>query len=166
MFALLGYTHLHFHFKIIRYVIVITKIVIPDAFWGSQENFKLIMKSGLSLWTFNNCLQPLAIKELVISRRFESLTLHNVVQGFSTSACDWLMPPGSGANQMRVPATDFFKRRELLEDFLYWYFDSFVLSLLKVNNALFVSLGFIIVSGHLLYHRLVSISTTNAILSS
>lgn len=30
--------------------------------------------------------------------------------------------------------SDSLKRRELLEDFLFWYFDSFVLSLLKVGS--------------------------------
>ena len=55
-------------------------------------------------------------------RRYESLSLHHVVQGFSTSACEWLMPPGPGARQIRVPVSDALKRRELLEDFLFWYF--------------------------------------------
>ncbi|KAK0223292.1 hypothetical protein IW262DRAFT_814466 [Armillaria fumosa] len=43
------------------------------------------------------------------------------------------MPSGRGEKQTRVSVSDATKRRELLEDFLYWYFDSFVLSLLKVS---------------------------------
>ncbi len=43
------------------------------------------------------------------------------------------MPPGSGEKQTRISVSDAAKRRELLEDFLYWYFDSFVLPLLKVS---------------------------------
>ena len=36
------------------------------------------------------------------------------------------------SKQTRVPVTDTLKRREVLEEFLFWYFDSFVLPLLKV----------------------------------
>src|SRR5437868_11525504 len=55
------------------------------------------------------------------------------MQGFSNSECDWLSP--SNTDQVRVPVTDTMKRRELLEDFLYWFFDSFVLSLLQVSKV-------------------------------
>ena len=74
------------------------------------------------------------IKELITARRYETLTLHHVLQGFMTSECDWLMPPGGGAlKQHRVSVTDTLKRRELLEEFLFWYFDSFLFPLLKVR---------------------------------
>ncbi|KAG6855773.1 hypothetical protein H0H87_010982 [Tephrocybe sp. NHM501043] len=56
------------------------------------------------------------------------------IKGFSTSACDWLMPPSKPARQQaRVSVSDALKRRELLEEFIFWYFDSFVSSLLKTN---------------------------------
>lgn len=67
-------------------------------------------------------------------RRYETLTLHRVLQHFSTSACDWLAPATAGGlEQTRVSVSDSLKRRELLEDFLFWYFDSFVVPLLKVR---------------------------------
>jgi telomerase reverse transcriptase len=73
------------------------------------------------------------VKIFICSRRYETLTLHRILQGFSISACDWLFPPGGGARkQSRVSVSDALKRRELLEEFLFWYFDSFVLPLLKV----------------------------------
>jgi len=77
------------------------------------------------------------VKDFIACRRFESLTLHHILQGFSTSACEWLMPPGRAAqHQSRVSVSDALKRRELLEDFLFWYFDSFLLPLLKVRIPL------------------------------
>jgi len=61
------------------------------------------------------------------------MTLHHILQGFSTSDCDWLMPPGQATQrQSRVSVTDALKRRELLEEFIFWYFTSFLLQLLKV----------------------------------
>lgn len=77
---------------------------------------------------------PVDIKTFISCRRYENMTLHNILQGFSTSACEWLMPPGEAAKkQSRVPVTDALKRRELLEEFVYWYFSSFLLPLLKVS---------------------------------
>jgi hypothetical protein len=40
------------------------------------------------------------------------------------------MPSGS---HNRVSVTDALKRRELLEEFLWWYFDGFLIPLLKVG---------------------------------
>ena len=77
------------------------------------------------------------VKEFIVVRRFETVTLHRVLQGFSTTACDWLIPPGiPGCHHGRVPVTDSLKRRELLEDFMFWYFDSFVIPLIKVRERL------------------------------
>ncbi|KAF5367406.1 hypothetical protein D9758_003636 [Tetrapyrgos nigripes] len=104
--------------EVYRYVVLVTNAVIPKRFWGSEANFKLICKH---------------IKLFISCRRFETLTLHTVLQGFSTSACEWLMPPGDGNKQHRVNASDQLKRRELLEDFIYWFFDSFVLALLRTT---------------------------------
>ncbi len=75
------------------------------------------------------------VKGFITGRRYETLTLHNVMQGFSTADCDWLIPPGPGAkNQYRVSVSDALKRKELLEEFLFWFFDSFVSPLIKVNK--------------------------------
>jgi telomerase reverse transcriptase len=75
----------------------------------------------------------LDIKEMVAGRRYETLTLHYILQGFMISECDWLIPPGDSAlKQRRVSVTDSLKRRELLEEFLFWYFDSFLFQLLRV----------------------------------
>ncbi|CAK5268459.1 unnamed protein product [Mycena citricolor] len=104
--------------EVYRYVILVSKAVIPKTFWGTEENFKHLCRH---------------VKRFIACRRYESLSLHGIVQGFSTSACDWLMPPGSGTQQKRVPVTDALKRRQLLEDFLFWYFDSFLLPLLRTT---------------------------------
>lgn len=72
--------------------------------------------------------------EFISCRRYETLSLHYILQKFSTADCDWLMPPGPGARQQaRVSVSDALKRRELMEDFLFWYFGSFVLPLLRVR---------------------------------
>ena len=73
---------------------------------------------------------------MIVMRRYETTTVHNVLQGFRTADCDWLMPHTPGAlKQARVSVTDALKRRELLEEFVLWYFDGFLIPLLKVRLA-------------------------------
>ena len=73
---------------------------------------------------------------MIVMRRYETTTVHNVLQGFRTADCDWLAPHTPGAlKQARVSVTDALKRRELLEDFVLWYFDGFLIPLLKVRYS-------------------------------
>ncbi|KAF7374776.1 Telomerase reverse transcriptase [Mycena sanguinolenta] len=123
------------HIEVYRFAVLISKAVIPKAFWGSESNFKHVLRH---------------VKTFITCRRYESLSLHHIVQGFSTSDCEWLMPPGTGARQMRVPVSDALKRRELLEDFLFWYFDSFLLPLLKTTFYVTESSA---LRNHVLYFR-------------
>lgn len=121
--------------KVYRYVALVTRTVIPQAFWGSENNLKVILQcKGINLLKGITLISILDVEKLVHCRRFETLTLHNVLQGFSTTDCDWLMPPGTAVHkQTRVSVSDALKRRELLEEFIFWYFDSFVSHLLKVS---------------------------------
>ena len=82
------------------------------------------------------------IKHIITARRYETLTVHAVLQEFQLSDCEWLMPHTPGAlKQSRVSVTDSLKRRELLEEFFLWYFDSFLIPLLKVQLQPFSSYG-------------------------
>lgn len=68
-------------------------------------------------------------------RRYETFTLHSVLQGFCTSDCDWLAPDTPGAQkQSRVSVTDSLKRLELVQEFLFWYFDSFLTPLIRASH--------------------------------
>jgi telomerase reverse transcriptase len=73
------------------------------------------------------------VEQFISNRKHESLSLHYVIQGFRTSDCEWLASPGKASQNYRTPVSDANKRRELLEDFLFWYFDGFVLPLLKAR---------------------------------
>ncbi len=62
--------------------------------------------------------------------------LHHVLQNFRTSECDsWLGGPSRAsvrADGQRRSVSDGLKRRELLEEFMYWFYESFAIPLLKV----------------------------------
>ncbi|GAA5958254.1 hypothetical protein JCM10213_002618 [Rhodosporidiobolus nylandii] len=112
-------------FEVEGYVLDVVDQVIPRAFWGSASNSKLI-KSRISAF--------------IRQRRWESTSVHALLQSFSVLDCDWLAPPSSSnkENRQQKPnSTDLEKRQELLADFLFWFFDGFVVDL--VRTAFYVT---------------------------
>ncbi|KAG8817520.1 hypothetical protein FRC17_011196, partial [Serendipita sp. 399] len=101
--------------EVTRFALKVTSEVIPKAFWGTDENFRHISKR---------------IAEFIECRRYENLTLHGLLQNLQLSKFDWAFLPRSNENAAR-PLSDTMKGRELVEEFLYWYFDSFLIPLLK-----------------------------------
>ena len=101
-------------------------------------------------------------------RRYETFTLHNVLQRFRTSDCDWLASDSMGAQkQARVSVTDSIKRLELIQEFMFWYFDSFLIPLIRVRAAQSLSLSAFQSSTHpdkLLRHRVIRIPEQSALL--
>jgi telomerase reverse transcriptase len=56
------------------------------------------------------------------------------MQGLSTMSCKW-SASGNANNTTspHIPVSDSLKRRELLEEFIVWYFGSFVAPLLRAR---------------------------------
>lgn len=99
------------------------------------------------------------VKSFITSRRYETTTIHNILQGFSITECDWLAPDRA---QPRVTLTDALKRRELLQEFLFWYFDSFLIPLLRVSEGVASEERFRtdpLLIDHFLHHRILSVPT-------
>ncbi|CEQ41347.1 SPOSA6832_03072 [Sporobolomyces salmonicolor] len=120
---LAGYACLSYEVE--RYVQAVVQEVIPRDFWGSAANFKLVQKN---------------IATFLRLRRYETLSIHAILQGFALLDCDWLRPDSSSRQKnfsQRPNALDFEKRRELLAEFLFWFFDGFVTEL--VRTAFYVT---------------------------
>jgi telomerase reverse transcriptase len=62
------------------------------------------------------------------------MSLYEIIRGLSTSNCKWTAP--SNASTTHIPVSDNLKRRELLEEFIVWYFGSFVAPLLRVSDTI------------------------------
>ncbi|GAA5915420.1 hypothetical protein JCM6882_001418 [Rhodosporidiobolus microsporus] len=106
-------------YEVESYVLNVVEQVIPRALWGSTANAKLI-KSHVS--------------SFIRLRRFESTSLHALLQGFAILDCAWLAPPSAShasTQQHKPNALDMEKRREVLSDFLFWFFDSFIIDLIR-----------------------------------
>jgi telomerase reverse transcriptase len=112
-------------------------MVIPKAWWGSEHNRRVILKGSVFTSSLLHTERRIAVKQFIHSRRLETLTLHGVLQGFRSSDCDWLLPSKDTARNQRATASDSLKQRQLLEQFIYWYFDGFVIPLIRVRPILF-----------------------------
>ncbi|KAL1918651.1 uncharacterized protein VTP21DRAFT_2673 [Calcarisporiella thermophila] len=95
----------------------VVRRVIPNDFWGCEENWNVIAS---------------AIDRFVRIRRFETISLHQVIQGFQINKCSWLDPDEINSTR-HIPPTETRKRREILYEFIFWLFDSFIMALIRTN---------------------------------
>jgi hypothetical protein len=72
------------------------------------------------------------VDRFVSLRRFETFTLHYVVQGFCMTDCRWL-EPDRFVKDSRLSVGDARKRQELVEEFIWWLFEGLLIPLLKVR---------------------------------
>ncbi|KAF7196012.1 Telomerase reverse transcriptase [Pseudocercospora fuligena] len=93
--------------------------VFPARLWGDHEvrrqNVKIIHRN---------------IDRFVRLRRYESLSLHDVLQGLQLGQISWLMPPNV-AKTHRMSLSDFSKRKELMAELIYFVFDSYLMPLIR-----------------------------------
>lgn len=133
------------HLKVCRFATSVIKKVIPMGFFGSESNRKLILRrmsrptfppshvEASPLTSFSSFRPYPEVETFITLRRFESLSLHSVLQGFSLAECTWLESDNFKQGD-RVSAPDSAKRTEILHEFIYWIFDSFLIPLLKVRT--------------------------------
>ncbi|KAF9692635.1 hypothetical protein EKO04_009418 [Ascochyta lentis] len=91
--------------------------VIPRRFWGDDENKRTFMHY---------------IDQFVNLRKFETLTLHQVTQELQITSLAWLRLPGQDETT-KLARSDFEKRKEIFQEFVYWVFDSFLIPLIRSN---------------------------------
>lgn len=95
--------------------------VFPDELWGTEV-------AG----SYNKRILMRMVDKFVRLRRYETMTLHDVLQGFRISEISWLAAHAD-ILRSKLSKTDFMKRRELMAELLYYLFDSFLIPLLRSN---------------------------------
>ncbi|KAK0344893.1 Telomerase reverse transcriptase [Friedmanniomyces endolithicus] len=93
--------------------------VFPNALWGST-----------AAGAHNRTLLLRKVDQFVRLRRYETMSVHDVLQGVKIRDVDWLAPP-SLDNHSNLSSTDFSKRGELMAEVLYYLFDSFLIPLIR-----------------------------------
>ncbi|KAJ8127025.1 hypothetical protein O1611_g6612 [Lasiodiplodia mahajangana] len=98
----------------------VLKKVIPREFWGDG-----------SIADHNERRFLDKVDIFISLRRFESMSLYEVTQGMKITDIEWLASPRLMANKTSL--TDFQKRRELFDEFMYFLFDSILIPLIRNN---------------------------------
>ena len=71
-----------------------------------------------------------SIDRFVHLRRFETLSLHDLMLSISVKDLAWLTPPKADSNT-NMSGTDFAQRREIMAELLYYVFDSWLIPLIR-----------------------------------
>ncbi|PSK43718.1 hypothetical protein B9Z65_7232 [Elsinoe australis] len=91
--------------------------VFPSALWGDPHNHSHLLKS---------------ITHFISLRRYESLTLHTILQHLHLTSISWLCPP-SHSSTSRLSRPERNRRLHLLSQLLYYTIDSYLVPLLSTN---------------------------------
>ncbi|KAI7675364.1 hypothetical protein KC318_g994, partial [Hortaea werneckii] len=89
--------------------------VFPEELWGGLANRRIMLRN---------------VDSFVRMRRYESMSVHDVLQPLQITDIDWLVPPGTQPTA-RLSSTDYAKRKELMAELLYYVFDSFLIPLIR-----------------------------------
>ncbi len=93
--------------------------VFPTDLWGSGDtglrNQRIIMHN---------------VDKFVRLRRFENLSVHDVLQNITHEVIPWLSLTNGGSGS-KMSRTDFEKRRELMAELAYYLLDSFLMPLIR-----------------------------------
>jgi telomerase reverse transcriptase len=82
--------------------------------------------------THNHSHFMACIDRFIRMRRFESLSLHEVVQGMKLACVPWLCPPEI-EKSAKMSQSDYRKRLEIFLELLYYLFDSLLIPLVRSN---------------------------------
>lgn len=96
---------------------VLSKII-PDQFWGEGETQAHNKEAALK-----------KVDHFIQLRRFESVSLHEIMQDLKITDISWLQPPG--LRDQKPSKTDAAKRHEIFHEFLYYVFDSLLIPLIR-----------------------------------
>eukprot|EP00898_Chlorokybus_atmophyticus_P005135 jgi/Chlat1/5622/Chrsp369S09002 len=101
--------------SVAAFVCSVLNCILPPELLGSQHNKGILFT---------------AVRRFVALRRFEQLSLHQVMQGLKVSHVPWLVLPGQ---RTRVPASCHVFRQRQLQALVYWLLSGIVVPLLRAH---------------------------------
>ncbi|KAG5956075.1 hypothetical protein E4U58_006763 [Claviceps cyperi] len=95
--------------------------IIPNDFWGEGQ-----------IMEHNKAVILRQVDTFIRLRRFESISLHDIMQGLKIADIPWLQPPELRGSQ-KASQSDTKKRHEIFHEVVYFVFDSLLMPLIKSN---------------------------------
>lgn len=108
------------HNSVALFCRAVLSTIIPLSFWGLGEEGKC-----------NRRIFEEKLRHFIALRRFESMSLHEVLHGFKLQHVPWLQSPATAGQKVCQAETK--KRNELFAEFVYFVFDSLLIPLLRNN---------------------------------
>ncbi|KAG6228390.1 hypothetical protein E4U26_001037 [Claviceps purpurea] len=95
--------------------------IMPNDFWGEDQ-----------IMEHNKAAILRQVDTFIRLRRFESISLHDIMQGLKIADIPWLQPPELRGSQ-KASQSDTKKRQEIFHEVVYFVFDSLLMPLIKSN---------------------------------
>ncbi|CAO0803249.1 unnamed protein product [Mucor circinelloides] len=100
------------HHEVFEFIKELIRRTFPIEFWGSKHNLDIIYR---------------VIKHFISRRKSEKLSMTEILHEFKILDCKWLAP----SHKQRVVPSDLQKRKTILQQAFYWFFNDFVAPTLK-----------------------------------
>ncbi|WBW70543.1 telomerase reverse transcriptase 1 protein Trt1 [Schizosaccharomyces osmophilus] len=88
--------------------------VFPKCVWGTTHIFNIVMRKLLIFLQLT---------------RFETITLHYIMHNIPIRSIPWIRLGENDSKKLCL--SDFEKRKQIFSEFMYWFFNTFVISLLQ-----------------------------------
>lgn len=72
------------------------------------------------------------IRKIVLGKRYETFSMHHMLQGIAPDQVPWLSSSPEASS--RINASENVKRRQLVEELLFWLYDGFLIPLIRVRH--------------------------------
>ena len=94
----------------------VVRYIFPREIWGSEHNESIILRS---------------VKLFIKLKKYETLTMHTIMQGIRINDIQWAKLDRTDNSCLKFPVGDYKKRRGMNQDLVFWFFDSFLCTLLQ-----------------------------------
>lgn len=101
----------------------VMRTVFPRSFFGDP---------GTDAAAHNETHVNVFVDNFISLRKFESLALHDLLEGLKVSSIPWLRSPKSKATE-RIAKSDFEARKSLLAEAMYFLIDGYLIPLIRSN---------------------------------
>lgn len=85
-------------------------------------------KTGSKSKSFESVMQ--SVDRFICLRRYETLSMHDIIQGIVIKDIDWLEPPKWNQNS-NMCRSEFEARKDILSELCYYMFDSYLVPLIR-----------------------------------
>lgn len=119
--------------QVCRYAVSMVRRLVPHEIVGSLHNQEVISRRECpsKYHTSNQLICRADVRRLVSAKQFEPITLHSLLVDIRINDFYWLSDTSTSTPERITPQQDVI-RRGLVEQFMFWLFNDYLVPLIKV----------------------------------